>query len=240
MTATATATVTPIAPVADPAITCARSQLQRALRSAYLFACTDSTRFHLNGVRLEADITEDPIPTIALVATDGHALIRIRIPGRATGKVGVTIARADVRRMIDHLKGPDGEAKLTVGATSVEYEAPGIMGRAAKAEGRDSDFPPYDQLLAPKKVRTRGDVKKELSRKKKGVTEHDPFDFAIGLDPELVILVGRAARYLGRKKGSNRGLEMRVGCGDLEPVRFDYSDPDELLELAVVVMPMRI
>lgn len=222
---TATATVTPINPAATPKVTIGRNELYCALRAAALYMSNDETHEHLCGVRLEAGagtaLQNALDKSIYLVATDGHTLVRIRVPGSSTAPCAVTISGAAVKRLIAATKPARNEVslvELTVGETAVAVDGDGF---SCVAPIVDATFPSHYRAL---------------------LDAHDNVETAapkIGIDPEYLIRVGRAVKHLGRKKGDSRGLVFRGGESDLDPVRCEYAGGDGF-ELTALIMPMRI
>lgn len=179
-------------------------------------ASNDSTRYQLNGVHFEADGT--------IVATDGCMLAAV-VPAQAPESVdGVealepfTMGAADAKRVSAELrkhKGNGPAGTLNVSATNKNPTARIITGSTTFAGEKveASDFPDWRKVLP------------------------DPGDavVTVGLNVALLERACKIAKQYGAKT-----FKVSIGDGDLKPVRFDATNPDESSELVMAIMPFRL
>lgn len=111
------------------------------LKSAEFSVCRDETRFHLNGVYLEANGL-----TLRAVSTDGHRLTRATAPikdlhwvGHATGIIVPHKAVKEIAKLLTK-----GECQVATKGVFL-FVKQGAWTLAAKCI--DAQFPPYEQVI---------------------------------------------------------------------------------------------
>jgi DNA polymerase-3 subunit beta len=237
--------------------------LSEMIEKTMYAACTDETRYNLNGVYLQ--VLPDT-EKLRMVATDGHRLAyvdRMLAADIQSLSNGVIIPRkglAELRRLVDE----DDSEELEIGFEN-------NSGIARKGDVSlfirliEGEFPNYQQVV-PREIthqlvintdqlmqalrrvvllsaeRSRA-VKFELSEGRLSLSSSNPdlgearedldVDYA---DVELSIAFN--ARYLMDALGATHAKEVRLGFHDpLSPARIIPTDDDDTL---AVVMPMRV
>ncbi len=192
--------------------------LATALNAVQPFVCQDPTRFHLNGVALAVEGG-----LLTLVATNGHTLGRAKALDAKVESEDCVLAilpDADAKHLAklskEGKKSTIPVATLEIAGLSVTYKH-GTTTFTARAT--DSKFPPYAAVIPPERSSGKGSAN------------------LVGLNPTYLADVSKAAKlYCG--KGS-RGIRVSWPAGELDPVRFDASDP-LAGDFTAVIMPMRI
>jgi DNA polymerase-3 subunit beta len=237
--------------------------LSEMIEKTMYAACTDETRYNLNGVYLE--ILPD-VEKLRMVATDGHRLAYVdrmlgtSLEGFSNGVIIPRKGLAELKRLVDE----DDSDDLEIG-----FE--GNSGIARKGDVAlfirliEGEFPNYQQVI-PQQIthqliintdqlmqalrrvallsaeRSHA-VKFELSEGRLSLSSSNPdlgearedldVDYA---DVELNIAFN--ARYLMDALGAAHAKEVRLGFHDpLSPARIIPTDDDDTL---AVVMPMRV
>jgi DNA polymerase-3 subunit beta len=226
-------------------------------------ACTDETRYNLNGVHLEV-LPE--VEKLRMVATDGHRLayvdrmLGIDLPGLSTGVIIPRKGLTELKRLIEE----DDSNEL-----EIAFE--GNNGLARKGNVTlfmrliEGEFPKYQQVI-PREITHQLVINTDalvqalrrvvlLSAERSHAVKFDLHEGQLSLssnNPELGearedldidsaevdLSIAFNARYLIDALGAIRAKEVRLGFQDsLSPARIIPTDDDDTL---AVVMPMRV
>lgn len=199
------------------------------LKAANVFASKEETRYYLNGVFFEIVNGE-----AALVATDGHRLIKI--PVKASGEDQKVIIP---RQLIDKIKPVRGVEMCdflfsSSGAIEIEYD-----GNTYKGEAIDGTFPDYRRVIPDQKAEIAAEQRrraklKAAERSKKYAEDHDVFE--VGFNPTLLADFAKINAFLGFK---NSGVRMTLTHDAKAPVVITMGGTNRDQYLGVL-MPMRV
>ncbi len=106
---------------------------------------TEETRYYLNGIYLHAT-TNDGVPVIRAVATDGHRLARVEmvLPEGAAGMPGIIVPRKTVielRKLVDE---SEDEVQVALSETKIRFA---VGAAALTSKLIDGTFPDYDRVI---------------------------------------------------------------------------------------------
>ena len=225
-------------------------------------ACTDETRYNLNGVFLEHLTDTDKI---RMVATDGHRLAYIdrslgaQLEGLSEGVIIPRKGLAELKRLIDEDDSDDLEIGFEANSSVVKKGGVTLFLRLIEGE-----YPKYLQVV-PREITHQLIINTEqlaqalrrvalLSAEQSHAVRFDLTEGCLSLsakNPDLgeakedldvdyagaELVIAFNARYLMDALGAIRSKEVRLGFQDsLSPTRIVPTDDDETL---AVVMPMR-
>jgi DNA polymerase-3 subunit beta len=226
-------------------------------------ACTDETRYNLNGVYLEV-LPE--VEKLRMVATDGHRLayvdrmLGINLPGLSTGVIIPRKGLTELKRLVDE----DDSDEL-----EIAFE--GSNGLAQKGNVTlvmrliEGEFPKYQQVI-PREITHQLIINADqltqalrrvvlLSAERSHAVKFDLQEGRLSLSSnnpdlgearedldidstEVDLSIAFNARYLLDALGAIHAKEVRLGFQDsLSPARIIPTDDDDTL---AVVMPMRV
>ncbi|MDF3047276.1 MAG: polymerase subunit beta [Candidatus Midichloriaceae bacterium] len=149
----------------DPANTMRFSISSEILRS--LFAkvrhavSNEETRYYLNGVYLHVAISEDGIPVLRAVATDGHrlALSQTITPEGAADMPGIIVPKKAVAEVIKLLDSFVGEVDIALCANKIIFY---IGSSVITSKLIDGKFPDYERVIPKNNDKNLSVSKKEL------------------------------------------------------------------------------
>ena len=124
----------------------AADELRRLIDKTRFAISTEETRYYLNGIYLHAATSNDGVPSLRAVATDGHRLARVEspLPEGAAGMPGVIVPRKTVnelRKLLDATKDP---VHISLSDTKIRF---GIDGIVLISKLIDGTFPDYERVI---------------------------------------------------------------------------------------------
>ncbi|MCB9958017.1 MAG: DNA polymerase III subunit beta [Rhodospirillaceae bacterium] len=107
---------------------------------------TEETRYYLNGIFFHATTTEDKMPVLRAVATDGHRLARIQmtLPSGAETMPDVIVPRKTVTELRKLLDEATDSVTISLSASKIRVATDGIMLTSKLIDGT---FPDYERVI---------------------------------------------------------------------------------------------
>lgn len=220
----------------SPKLTTTIEALHNALRAVVPFASKDETRFHLCRVAFRFNANEySGIPTLDMVATNGHVLAQatIEIRDAIVGEAGtIYCLQADeldrIRKSLKFRKSErDREVTVSFDATpkntgTLRIDVAGRLGLTANLQVA-TDFPRWENVITERGSKDRKSNRSEV----------------VGLSGKYLALIGTAAvHFEGPHCSRESGIEVTTGDA-LDPVRADV-EATAIGRLTIVLMPMRL
>lgn len=195
------------------------------LRAANVCASKEETRYYLNGVLFEIVNGEG-----ALVATDGHRLVKI--PVKCKGADQSVIIPSSLINKIKPVRGVDQCNFLfsSTGAIEIEYDGTTFTDKAI-----DGTFPDYRRCIPDHEsdAKTKKQAREKLN---KAELEKEVIDiFEIGFNPRYLADFAKINDILGFK---NAGVKMRM-TDKITPVIITMGGATKN-EYTGVLMPLRV
>jgi len=206
----------------DPANTMRFTMSSEILRG--LFAkvrhavSNEETRYYLNGVYLHAAVSEDGVPVLRAVATDGHrlALSQTTPPEGASDMPGIIIPKKTVAEVVKLLDSFVGEVDIALCDTKIFFYVGSSVITSKLIDGK---FPDYERVI-PK------NNDKNLSVSKKEFT--DAIDLVISVSNDKT----KAVKFVinGEKLMISATSEMNGNARGAQDVAIEF-DSSESLEI---------
>jgi hypothetical protein len=194
------------------------AELRRALRAVSPAMSPELTRTHLNGVCLNFEGNPATTPSLAVVATDGHWMVRWMLKDSAVtvekpdAHKSLQIRASDVAAILVALgPKPTGRARLWTKNRGFRYG-----GQKIKLADSPVTFPPY-RTIAPK------------------LGPHRGFS-SVAINPELLAKLAKSVKAARTSPGRIVALTFSFHDSPTDPITVTS---DSLPEFMAIVMPCR-
>jgi DNA polymerase-3 subunit beta len=121
------------------------ADLKRLIDRTRFAISTEETRYYLNGIYLHA-ATNNEVPMLRAVATDGHRLARMEVPlpEGASGMPGVIVPRktvTELRKLLDEM---EQDVAIALSDTKIRFSFDATVLTSKLIDGT---FPDYDRVI---------------------------------------------------------------------------------------------
>jgi DNA polymerase-3 subunit beta len=123
----------------------------------------DETRYYLNGIYMHATTSDDGIPVLRTVATDGHRLARAQTiqPEGCSDMPAIIIPKKTVGEIIKLLEDFAGDVEISVSQNKITFN---IGTTVLNSKLIDGKFPDYDRVIPKNNDKTLEVPKESLAR----------------------------------------------------------------------------